>query len=114
MGLGRSALLIKFNLSNAYHIVPVHPDDQPLLGVSWQDEVYMDRSLPFGLRSAPKIFNAIADFLAWVLHHNSIPYILHYLDDFLIFAPSEPGLVSWMRSQVEAILNYVRAPIALT
>ena len=72
----------------------------------------MDRSLPFGLRSAPNIFNAITDFLAWVLHHNGIPYILHYLDDFLILTSSEPGLASRMRSHVEAILNYVGAPIA--
>ena len=112
MGLGRSALLTKFDLSNAYRIVPVHPDDQPLLGVSWQDEVYVDRSLPFGLRSAPKIFNAIADFLAWVLHRNGIQYILHYPDDFLILAPSEPGSALRTRLQVEAILDYVGAPIA--
>ena len=54
MGLGRSALLIKFNLSNAYRIVPVHPDDQPLLGISWQDEVYMDRSCHLVLGQPPR------------------------------------------------------------
>ena len=39
--------------------------------------------LPFGLRSAPKIFNAIADFLAWVLSCQGVERQLHYLDDFL-------------------------------
>ena len=68
--LGHSSLLAKFDLSNAYRILPVHPDDQPLLGVTWQGNVYMDRSLPFGLRSAPKIFNAVADVLAWILFCN--------------------------------------------
>ena len=112
MALGRSTLLAKFDLSNAYRMVPVHPDDQPLLGISWQGRVYMDRSMPFGLRSAPKIFNAIADFLAWVLHRNGVPYIVHYLDDFLTMAPPESALASSMRPRVETTLDYVGAPIA--
>ena len=29
----------------------------------WYDAVYSDCALPFGLRSAPKLFNAIADAL---------------------------------------------------
>ena len=32
-----------------------------LLGMQWKGSVYMDKVLPFGLRSAPKIYNAIAD-----------------------------------------------------
>ena len=35
MTLGHSALLAKFDLSNTYRMVPVDPDDQPLLGVAW-------------------------------------------------------------------------------
>ena len=46
---------------------------------------YVDRALPFGLRSAPKIFSAVADMMAWVLHRAGIQHFLHYLDDFLFF-----------------------------
>ena len=53
--LGCSSLLAKFDLSNAYCILQVHPDDQSFLGVTWQGNIYIHRSLPFGLRSAPKI-----------------------------------------------------------
>ena len=112
MGLGRSTALAKFDLSNAYRIVPVHPEDQPLLGIYWQGAVYMDRSLPFGLRSAPKIFNAVADVLAWILHDNGLPYVLHYLDDFLLMAPAGSSLAVRMTSLVESIFGYVGAPIA--
>ena len=45
---------------------------------------YIDRALPFGLRSAHKIFNAIADFIAWVLSCPGVQFQLHYLDDFLL------------------------------
>ena len=55
------------DVSEAYRIVPVHPDDKHLLGINWQGQVYIDATLAFGLRSAPLIFTALADGLQWVL-----------------------------------------------
>ena len=81
--LGRDTQLVKLDIKDAYRIIAVHPDDYHLLGISWRGEVYVDRALPFGLRSAPKIFSAVADVIAWVLHKEGIKYQLHYLDDFL-------------------------------
>ena len=83
--LGRGTQLVKLDLKDAYRIVPVHPADYHLLGITWRGNTYVDRALPFGLRSAPKIFNAIADFLAWVLSCQGVERQLHYLDDFLFF-----------------------------
>ncbi len=48
----------------------------------------MDKVLPFGLRSAPKIFSAVADALQWLMRQQGLE-ILHYLDDFLAVSP--PG-----------------------
>ncbi len=61
--LGKGALLVKLDLKNAYRVVPVNPQDHPLLAMKWDDEVLIDGALPFGLRSAPKIFTAVADTL---------------------------------------------------
>ena len=58
-----STLLSKLDIKNAYRTVPVHPEDRPLLGNKWQGKLFIDTVLQFGLRSAPKIFNAIADAL---------------------------------------------------
>ena len=55
---GRGALLAKFDIASAYRIVPVHPHDHPLLGMAWKQQHLVDAALPFGLRSAPKLFNA--------------------------------------------------------
>jgi len=52
--LGRDTQLVKLDLKDAYRIVPAHPADFPLLGIRWRERVYIDRALPFGLRSAPK------------------------------------------------------------
>ena len=75
---------------SAYRIVPVHPDNRPLLGMLWQDHLYMyiDASLPFGLRSAPKLFNAIADALEWIARHLGVEFLWHYLDDFITIGRS--------------------------
>ena len=82
--LGVGTELVKLDVKDAYRIVPVHPADYHLLGISWEGNIYVDRALPFGLRSAPKIFNAVADILGWVFSQSGIRHHLHYLDDFLL------------------------------
>lgn len=85
---GKGALLAKIDVASAYRIVPVHPADRFLLGMSWKGKVYVDRQLPFGLSSAPAIFNAYADGLEWVVRKRGVAAILHYLDDFLVMGPA--------------------------
>ena len=83
--LGRGANLAKFDVSGAFRTVPVHPDDRHLLGMQWRGQTYVDKVLPFGLRSAPKLYNAIADGLLWILVNTDQVMCIHYLDDFLLF-----------------------------
>uniref|UniRef100_A0A1X7UPP1 Reverse transcriptase domain-containing protein n=1 Tax=Amphimedon queenslandica TaxID=400682 RepID=A0A1X7UPP1_AMPQE len=64
---GPGAWMAKLDLKSAYRRVPVHPDDQQLLGMSWEGLTFCDRALPFGLRSAPKLFTAVANGLSWAL-----------------------------------------------
>ena len=85
--LPRGALLAKIDIESAYRLVPVHPLDRPLQAVEWGGALYVDPMLPFGLRSAPKIFNALADGLDWYLGHLGVRFAFHYLDDFLVVGP---------------------------
>ena len=89
LNLGRGARMSKVDLKSAYRVIPIHPDDTPLLGVKWNSSVLLDKALPFGLRSAPKIFSAFADALAWVTLQLGVDTQIHYLDDFFIAGP--PG-----------------------
>ena len=50
--LGKGTQLVKVDLKQACRQFPVHPEDHYLLGLSWEGSVYVDRVLPFGLRSA--------------------------------------------------------------
>ena len=87
VSLGAGALMAKVDIESAYRLVPVHPDDRPLQAVQWQDQILIDPMLPFGLRSAPKIFNAVADALHWHLTRCGIGHLYHYLDDFIMLSP---------------------------
>jgi len=88
MSLGRGSLLVKADIQEANRIVPVHPPDQPLLSVQWNGSIFMDKMLPFGFRSAPKIFSAVADGLQWILVQKGVTHLLHYLDNFIFVAAS--------------------------
>ena len=86
---GRGSLLAKLDIKHAYRNIPIHPSDRHLLGMQLQlkGDVVVDTCLPFGLRSAPKIFNATADALEWMIAHygsSHVEFIVHYLDDFLV------------------------------
>ena len=72
--LGKGALLAKVDIQAAI----AH-----CWGSSGGDACYFDVMLPFGLRSAPKIFTAVADALEWCLRRSRVSHIDHYLDDYI-------------------------------
>ena len=72
--------------------IPVHPTDRYLLGVQWKGELYIDKVLPFGLRSAPIIFSAVADALQWIVQQRGVEFIFHYLDNYITVAPPASDL----------------------
>ena len=111
--LWKGCLLAKLDLIEAYCTVPVHPMDQPLLAMKWGGIVYIDRALPFGLRSTPKIFSTLTDAMLWILHSQGVPFALHYLDDFLKLGPA--GSPTWGRSSSSLldICNDLGLPVAV-
>ena len=90
MKLGRGCQLAKFDISRAYRLLPVHPSTRPYFGMFWRDHYYIDLAVPFGLRSAPRVFTRFADVLQVILTvRGDVANIQHYLDDFLLAGP--PG-----------------------
>ena len=81
--LGQGTLLAKMDIKQAYRMILVHPEDRHLLGMRWQETVFVDKTLPFGLRSAPLIFSAVADALQWMMQRNGATFVDHYIDDFI-------------------------------
>ena len=110
--LGRGTQLVKMDLRDAYRMIPVHPDDQHLLAVQWQGMTFVDKALPFGLRSAPKVFSAVADAMAWVLFNRGVRFLLHYLDDFLLVGAPGSSEASRARATAEATFEDLGVPVA--
>ena len=81
---GKGAIMAKVDLKAAFRMVPVRATDWDLLGMFWKGSYYVDTCLPFGLRSAPCLFNHFAKALHWILVTNHQVEAIHYLDDFLI------------------------------
>ena len=51
----------------------------------------MDTTLPFSLRSAPMIFNAVAEALAYIMRQRGVSILDHYLNDFsIVGGPMSP------------------------
>ena len=100
---GREALLAKIDVKHAFRNILVHPDDRALLSTV----------LPFGLRSAPKIFSVVADALQWITIHAGVSALIHYLNDFLTVGA--PGLDECLKNldTILRICNRLGVPLKL-
>ena len=88
--LGPQSIMAKVDLKSAFRMCPVRKEDWHLLGMKWKDKYYVDKQLPFGLRSAPFIFNTFASTIKYILKNNyNIEHIIPYLDDYFIVGPPE-------------------------
>ena len=88
----------------------MHSDDWNLLGMLWENSLFIDTTLPFGLRSAPKIFLAAAE---WIAKQQVVTTILHYLDDFLVIG--SPGSTECMANValVLSTFEHLGIPVAM-
>lgn len=81
------ANLWKSDLKEAFRSIGIACSQARLMGFHFNNKYYMERTLAFGCRSSPQLFNAFAEMLHWLLEKglgsyagNSKPS--HYLDDF--------------------------------
>ena len=104
--------MAKIDLKNALRLVPVRPEDWNLLGIQWQDQFYIDICLPYGLRSAPFLFNQLANAIHWSLQHNhGVHHVLHYLDDFFTAGSSGTKECSDNLQAMLSLCNNINAPV---
>ena len=110
--LGPGALMGKMDLKNAFRLLPVRRQDWHLLGIYWQHKWYLDKCLPFGLRSSPFLFNQLAEALEWILRHNyGVNDIIHYLDDFFTAGPPHSPQCRNNMGAMASLCATVHAPL---
>jgi len=88
--MGRVCFMAKTDIKSAFRIIPVHPDDHPLLGMTCENLYYYDRCLPMGCSSSCAIFEAFSTALEWIATHRlGASSVLPILDDFLFIADTK-------------------------
>ena len=87
---GEGCFMVKRDLADTFRHIPIHPSDWWLMGFEWRGALYHELVLPFGLRTAPRIFNYFAEGLHWILESRGWGSVLHYLDDTLGVSPQGP------------------------
>ena len=109
--LGRGVFMAKTDLKSAFRLIPIHPNDWSLLGIFWQSQYYVDMYLPFGLRSAPFLFNQLSDGLEWILKNNyGLQHVIHILDDFFIAERSKLSCLSSFSTLLRVFMS-LKAPV---
>ena len=108
---GWVAFMTKTDLKSAFRLIPIHPADWHLLGIFWQSQYHVDLCLPFGLRSAPFLFNLLSEALEWILKNNyGLKHVLHILNDFFIAEPSRLQCLSSFSTLLRVFMS-VNAPV---
>ncbi len=113
MRLGKGSLLAKFDIRRAYRLLPVCISHRLFLGMRWKGKYYLDLALPFGLRSAPRIFTRFADSLQFLFSNvGGVSDIQHYLDDFLLVGPPASPLCERHLQTCFSLCEILGVPIA--
>ena len=93
--LGPGSLMGKMDLKNAFRLMPVRKEDLHLLGIHWQGQWYVDKCLPFGLRSSPELFNMLADALQWIMLRKHTPFTTWMISSLRVLPTPTLASATW-------------------
>jgi len=73
-----------FDISAAYRITPVRPDQQNALCIFWKGMVRVDRAVMFGLASSAGVFGCVTDMLVDIYTTSGFGPLVKWVDDFFV------------------------------
>ena len=82
--LGDGAYFTKLDMRHAYEQMALHPDNRKYVTINTYRGLFTHKHLPYGVSSAPGIFQRVMDKLV-----NGIPHTMVYLDDILVTGSTE-------------------------
>ena len=111
--MGINCLMSKIDIQHAFRLLQVKKSQWHLLGIQWLHRYYVNTWLPFGLWSAPNIFNNFANIICWIIQNIAfVQNILHYCDDYLIVSPPNTYIAHHELSTVKDTFQHLNIPIA--
>jgi len=77
----------KTDISDAFRLIPIRPDEYPKLGMKFKGKYYFDRNLPQGCGSSCKIFETFSTAVHAIFEaYTPSAICIHMLDDFFVIA----------------------------
>lgn len=111
--LGQSCLLGKADIKSAFRLLPVSPHDFDQLGFKFQNQVYFDKSMPFGCSISCATFEAFGKCLEFVVkRRNTLGSLIRYLDDFLFGGKQGSDHCKLMMIAFEKAMADLGVPVA--
>ena len=96
------------DLSEAFHSVPIHPDDKAKTQFSTHMGSYQFNRMPFGLRSAPQVFQDVAYSVEQEMDNldpHAREHCLVYFDDILLVASTLEEMKQRIHNILECLLK---------
>jgi len=84
-----------FDISAAYRLTPIRPDQQNAFCLLWDGKVRVDRAVMFGMSSSAGVFGCVADMLVDIYIAAGFGPLTKWVDDFFVICL--PGC-SWTES----------------
>lgn len=93
----------KLDINSAFWSIPLRIEDRRKTGFVTQEGHFQWTCLPFGLKTAPAIFQRI--FTNIIRKHKLSTFTVNYIDDILIFSKSFEEHISHLSQLLEAIMK---------
>ena len=77
------------DIQDAFRLIPIRPQDYPLLGIIWKSQFYHVRVLPIGSSVSCQTFKSFSCAVQWMLQHKcGVVGVTNLLDDFISVGPA--------------------------
>lgn len=107
LSLPPGCIAATFNISAAYHLTPIWPNQKNALCIFWKGKVYVDCAAMFSLSSSTGVFGTVADMLAAIYWTAGFGTLMKWVDDFLvIWLPGQ----TWTEEDFTSLTKNIGAP----
>ncbi|CAC5420125.1 unnamed protein product [Mytilus coruscus] len=111
--LGKGARLGVQDIKSAFRLLPISPGDFDLLGIYFDGNFYVDKSLPFGCSIGCALFEKFSTFLHWLVVSSAGKHsVKQNLDDFIFGGSATLDDCLVLMNTFTELCNELGVPIA--
>ena len=112
---GKGAKFSKFDIQDAYKLIPARTEDLRLQGYQWLGKYFIETRMSFGGKPSPTNFDSLAktkDLLVCISSNTPKFRVKRALDDSPCVAPANSGIVERFSEDMKSICKELNIPLA--